>query len=105
MSFAESEKKSMIVTPLGTYESGIYDKAGAEIVTHDHTTQRLFVTNDHSQTIDVLDISNPKNPILEFSIDVTPYGNLVNSIDVHNQIIAAAIEPESHDHLGKVVFF
>ena len=102
--FAETESK-ITVTPIGTYETGVYDNAGAEIATYDHKTQRLFVTNDNSQRIDVLNITNPENISLEFFIDITPYGNFVNSIDVNNQIIAAAIEPEDTKELGSVVFF
>ena len=106
ISFAERDDKqpSITATVLGTYESGVYDNAGAEIVSYDHTIQRLFVTNDDSQSIDVLDISNPQNPILDFIIDIKQYGNFVNSIDVKNGIIAAAIEPESRNESGTLVF-
>lgn len=107
ISFAERDDKqpSITVTAIGTYESGVYDNAGAEIVSYDHAIQRLFVTNDDSQSIDVLDISNPQNPILDFVIDIKQYGNFVNSIDVKKGILAAAIEPKSRNEPGTLVFF
>ncbi len=104
VSFAETDS-GITVTPLGTYKTGVYDNAGAEIATYDPYTKRLFVTNDDSQAIDVLNISSPENPLLEFSIDIKPYGNVVNSIDIKKQIIAAAIEPNSKADLGSVIFF
>ena len=102
LSFAQ---ENLSLTPLGTYESGIFDNGGAEIISFDYSTQRIFVTNDGTQSIDVLSIQNPGNPTLEFSIDITPYGHHVNSIDINKKIIAAAIEPQIKDELGNLVFF
>ena len=103
-SFAE-EKNSITLTPLGTYESGVLNNGGAEMTSYDHNTKRLFVTNDGTRSIDVLSIYNPEKPLLEFSIDITPYGYQINSIDIHKKIIAAAVEPKTKNEPGKVVFF
>ncbi|MCA9730409.1 MAG: alkaline phosphatase, partial [Candidatus Eisenbacteria bacterium] len=55
--------------------------------------------------IDVLDISDPTNPTLLFSIDLSPYGNQANSVDVHDGVVAAAVEDNDKQAPGKVVFF
>lgn len=90
---------------VGSYATGIYDRGAAEIVAHDPQTQRLFVVNGANSTIDVLSIANPSNPSLLFSIDVTPYGDQANSVDVYNGIIVAAVQADTKTDAGKAVFF
>lgn len=90
---------------LGTYATGIFDAGAAEIVAHDPLTQRLFVVNGAASAIDVLDIRVPAAPAFLFSIDVTPYGDQANSVDVHNGLVAAAVQANVKTDNGKVVFF
>jgi len=90
---------------VGTYATGIFDEGAAEITAHDPATQRVFFVNADSKTVDVLDISNPAAPAFLFSIDLTPYGDQANSVDVYNGVVAAAVEAEVKQDLGKVVFF
>ena len=49
--------------PIGTYASGIYDEGGAEIVAYDSRTRRAFVVNANDTSVDVLDLSQPSNPV------------------------------------------
>ncbi len=95
------------LTPLGTYATGQFDESAAEIVAYDSQSQRLFVVNAQSAAVDVLDIRNPNRPTLLFSIDVTPYGNVANSVDVSNGVVAIAVEVESGgaQQPGNVAFF
>ena len=91
---------------LGTYETGLFDESAAEIVAHDPNTQRVFVVNANSATIDVLDISDPTNPNLINQIDVSPFGAVANSVAVNeNGIVAVAVEPDNQQDPGTVVFF
>ncbi|MCG8561630.1 MAG: hypothetical protein MI824_17675, partial [Hyphomicrobiales bacterium] len=55
---------------IGTFDSGLGEDS-AEIVAHDPETQRLFITNGETSTVDVLDISDPSNPKQAFPIDVS----------------------------------
>ncbi|MBC7899606.1 MAG: choice-of-anchor I family protein [Saprospiraceae bacterium] len=90
---------------LGTYAAGAYNLGAAEIVAHDAETQRLFVVNGATGRIDVLSIANPSVPALLFSIDLAPYGRAANSVDVHNGVVAVAVEAVIKTDNGKAVFF
>ena len=68
---------SIRLEAIGTYESGIFgeDTSAAEIVAHDPANpNRLFVSNSVNNTVDVLDISDPTNPGLFLSIDLSAFG-------------------------------
>jgi len=91
---------------LGTYETGLFDRSAAEITAYDRNTQRVFVVNANSANIDVLDISDPTNPNLIDSIDVSPFGAGANSVAVNNNgIVAVAVEANVTQDPGTVVFF
>lgn len=94
-----------IFKPIGTYSSGIFDESAAEIGAYDPLTQSLFVTNSNDNTIDVLSISDPTNPFLDFTIDLSPFGGGVNSVTVSNGVLAAAVAAEVTQDPGTVVFF
>jgi len=87
---------------LGTYESGVFGSSAAEILTFDAATQRLFVQNADSATIDVIDISLPRNPTLVNSIN--PGGQPTN-VDAHKGVIAVTIEGATRQDPGAVAFF
>lgn len=93
------------LSPLGTYKTGIYDASAAEIVVHDPATQRLFVVNANTPSVDVLDIRNPSRPTKLFAIDPSAYGAAANSVAVSNGIVAIAIESAVKTDPGQVVFF
>ena len=54
---AQTAEGGITITPLGTYDTGIFDDSGAEIVAYDDESAQLFVTNAADGTIDILDIS------------------------------------------------
>lgn len=90
------------ITPIGTYATGIFDASTAEIVAHDPATQRLFVVNAQSLSIDVLDVLNPGAPSKLFSVNL---GGIVNSVAVYKGLVAVAVEADPKTGPGKVVFF
>jgi hypothetical protein len=90
---------------LGTHATGVFGAGAAEIVAHDPITQRLFVVNGAESSIDVLSIAQGGVPTFLFSIDVSPYGNQANSVDVCNGLVAAAVEGATRANKGTVVFF
>lgn len=93
------------LTPISTYASGVYGEGAAEIVAHDPVTQRLFVVNAQAASVDVLDISNPAQPVKVGQIDVGLYGSVANSVAVRNGLVAVAVENVVKTDLGQVVFF
>ncbi|MDY6782286.1 MAG: choice-of-anchor I family protein [Cyanobacteriota bacterium] len=93
------------LTVLGTYATGIFDESAAEIPAFDPTTKRLFVVNGNSGAIDILDLANPSNPVKIDEIEISTFGDGVNSVAVKNGIVAAAVEAENGLNEGKAVFF
>ncbi len=78
----------------------------AEITTFDPQTKRLFAVNNGSTNkIDVIDIAKPAAAGLIYSINLSTYGGYVNSVDVSNGKLAAAIESANKQNPGKVVIF
>ena len=101
----EPPAKTIALTPLGVYRTLLNDKAAAEIAAYDAATHRVFSVNVELRRLDVLDISDPSNPFLTTTIDVTPYGHHANSVAVHNGIVAVAVQAAVKTDPGKAVFF
>ena len=97
--------KGIGLTKLGTYDSGVTFESAAEIVSYDPTTERAFIVNAMSASVDVLDISTPSSPIKIETIEVSSMGAGVNSIDVHGGVLAVAVEGEKFDSPGTAAFF
>jgi hypothetical protein len=89
---------------VSSFTNGVSGANSAEIVAHDPTTQRLFVANSIGKKIDIIDFSNPASMSIINSIDISIYGN-INSVAVHNGIVACAIENAIPELDGFVVFF
>ncbi|MEQ9095358.1 MAG: choice-of-anchor I family protein [Phycisphaerales bacterium] len=90
---------------LGRYETGAFDEGAAEIVAYDAQSGLAFVTNANANTVDALDIADPSNPVLAFTIDLAPYGAGVNSVAVSNGRVAVAVEADVAQDNGTVAFF
>jgi hypothetical protein len=107
-SFRENDPKpkatSLTFSRLGSIDLG--DAGAAEITAFDPVTNKLFVVNnDGPSRIDVVDLQDPANPVFIESIDITAYGGGVNSVAVSNGLLAAAVEAETAQNPGSVVFF
>jgi len=100
-----SADTAISLVPVGTYESGAFDEGAAEIGAYDAGSKRLFVTNTNSNTVDILSLRNIYKPRLKDSIDLSAYGGGVNSVAVKNGLVAVAVEAETKQDPGKVVFF
>ncbi|MCB0644501.1 MAG: lamin tail domain-containing protein, partial [Phaeodactylibacter sp.] len=77
----------------------------AEIVDYDPVSQRLFVSNAEHNTLEILDFSNPLIPSPLISIDLAPFGSGINSVAVHNGLIAIATQGIAANVNGQVAFF
>lgn len=90
---------------LGQYQSGIYQESAAEIVTYDAASRRAFVINAASGEVDVLDLSDPANPVRAFGIDVSDLGADANSVATRNGIVAVAVEANVRTDPGFVALY
>lgn len=102
---ATAQPGSIILTPLGSYATGVFAEGGAEIVAYDAASKRLFLVSAVAARVDILDIRRPANPVKVGSLDLTPYGGGVNSVAVKNGVVAVAVEAADRQAPGKAVFF
>lgn len=90
---------------IGTYKTGIFDESAMEIVAYDAANQLLYAVNADAETVDVIDITDPTNPVKIDSIDVSNYGDAPNSVAFSNGIIGVAVEADDFNDKGMAVFF
>lgn len=87
---------------------GSYDGAAlgaAEITAFDARSKRLFVVNGANGTVDVLDLSTPSQPVRVGTLFVGALGAGVNSVAVHDGLVALAIEAAPKTSPGAVAFY
>jgi hypothetical protein len=88
--------KSFVTNPAG---------GSAEITAYDPVSRRLFSTNITQNTLDIVDLTDPVFPVPVSSVDMSAYGGGINSVDVHDGVVAAAVQGNTTAENGKVVFF
>lgn len=86
--------------------SDLFDESAAEIVSYDPVNQYMYVVNGAADSIDIFDISDPYNPFLFDSVDLSSFGN-PNSVDVcpnygRNEV-AVAVGSGEADERGHVI--
>jgi len=89
---------------LSSFSNGAEGTNSAEIVAFDPTTDKLYIANSIGAKMDIVDLSNPSTPALLNSISITPYGN-INSLTVHDGVVACAVENTNPQLNGNIVFF
>jgi len=86
---------------LGSYETGQFEQAAAEIVTY--FGSRVFAVNAFAGTVDVLDVADPSNPTKLFSFDA---GHPAQSVAVRADGLGVVItEGTTKTANGFAVFF
>jgi 2',3'-cyclic-nucleotide 2'-phosphodiesterase/3'-nucleotidase/5'-nucleotidase len=105
INISNAQINSSFMSLKGHIQLGSFDEGAAEIVSYDAENAQLFVTNAENNTIDIIDISEPSNLTLVSSIDISSYGDGVNSVAVWGGLLAAAIEADVKQDPGKVVVF
>jgi len=91
---------------LGTYASGAaFDSGGAEIATYSNTSGLLYVVNSDVGEIDVLNISDPSNPLLSFTIAAQPGNGGITSVASHGSLLAASVENAESQERGTVEIY
>ncbi|GAB5535508.1 MAG: hypothetical protein Rubg2KO_17570 [Rubricoccaceae bacterium] len=91
--------------PLGTFSTGLFDEAAAEIVDFDPATQRAFFVNADADQVQAIDLSDPSSPTLAFSIDLPGGGPNSVAVSPDGGFIAVAVEAEVQTDNGEVRFY
>ncbi|MEM0965793.1 MAG: hypothetical protein AAGJ81_06570, partial [Verrucomicrobiota bacterium] len=103
--FAASIASAITLKPIGTWSTGVFDEGAAEIVQYHPESQQLFIVNGNLPGIDVVQISDPKNPTKSFSIPLDAHGDGVQSVAIHDDLIAVAVSSDPATDNGLVAFF
>jgi len=103
------------LTPIGFYETGLFDESAAEIVSYDPESERLFLVNAFDGSVDILDMSDPTNPIFISQIDIQEIFGTdsitaePNSVAVCEGLVAVAVARENDNNgnpmTGYAAFF
>ncbi|GAA1859041.1 choice-of-anchor I family protein [Microbacterium koreense] len=96
-----AEDAPLGLSPIGTYETGVFDESAAEIVqVHG---DRLYVVNALAGVVDVLDIADPANPVKLFELEAT---GTANSLAIREDGLGVvAFENPTKTEPGSLVFF
>jgi hypothetical protein len=95
------QPKQITLTPIGRFNAGPGIER-AEIAAYDPATRRIFSINPTLARVDVLDISDPSDPALAFTMAL---GGRPNSVAIHQEIVAVAVENATKTDPGFVKFF
>ncbi|MDN3497138.1 choice-of-anchor I family protein [Planococcus sp. APC 4015] len=96
-----ADDAALDLTPIGTYETGVFDESAAEIV--QFHGDRLYVVNALAGVVDVLDASDPKNPVKLFELAADGTANSL-AIRADGLGVIAFENPVKTDP-GSLVFF
>jgi hypothetical protein len=96
--------EAITLTPLG--RTPALGETRAEIAAFDPATQRVFATNAGDNRLDVYDFSDPSEPVLIESVDLSSFGGGPNSVDVSRKgLVAVAVEANDLTDPGSVELF
>ena len=101
----DSVYSQVAFVPAGSYVHGGFDESAAEITAFHPASQSAFVVNAQNKKVDVLDLKDIHNPVLVQSLDVADIGSTVNSVAVHGDIVALAVQANVKTDTGYVVLY
>ncbi len=103
----EATPVSLRLEKIGSYSTGQYEVSAAEIPAYDAASRRLFVVNAQLGAVDVLNLANPASPTKIGTIDATTVlaGASINSVAVHNGIVAVAIQAAVKTDNGRMALY
>lgn len=94
---------SIVLTRLGTYRSGNFSDSVVEgPPAYDWERKRLYFPLKTKQRIDVLDITNPSEPVRDFKIDLDFLAEPLDGIAYNGKILAAAFKGNGKSATGIV---
>lgn len=103
----ERTPASLQLEKIGGYSAGQFLKSAAEIPAFDAASKRAFVVNAQSGKLDVLDLSDPKNPkkVGEVNGAAVLANGEVNSVAVKNGLVAIAIQAKPKTDAGRIAIY
>lgn len=93
----KSQESAVTWRVVGEYDSGLGEGA-SEISAYDAGSDRSFVVNAVTGSIDILDMADPTNPSLVHRVSVT--NGEPNSVDVYDGLVAVAIAGDGAEGSG-----
>ena len=100
-----SSANALTLEPIATHSANVFDEGAAEIVSYDKAGKKLFVVDGHDKAIDIFDISNPSQIKEAGTLNVKDFGKGANSVDVHGEYVAIAVENKDKQANGKLVLY
>ncbi|WP_133491549.1 choice-of-anchor I family protein [Alcanivorax sp. 24] len=99
--------ESISLQLLGRYSSGEFGVSAAEIPAYHAGTKRAFVVNARKGAVDVLDLSDPANPVHADTLttETIGEGTVVNSVAVHGDLVALAVEAPTKTDQGHLALY
>ncbi|MES3024809.1 MAG: choice-of-anchor I family protein [Pseudomonadota bacterium] len=94
---------TLTLEKIGAYDGAV--PGAAEITAFDPASKRLFVVNGANGSVDVLDLATPSAPKLVGTINVSTIGGGVNSVAIHDGLVALAVEAKVKTAPGVVAFY
>ncbi|MGV3726138.1 choice-of-anchor I family protein [Hydrogenophaga sp.] len=103
----EATPASLRLEKIGSYSTGQYEVSAAEIPAFDAASRRLFVVNAQLGAVDVLNLTNPANPVKVGTLDATAVlaGASINSVAVFNGTVAVAIQAPVKTDPGRMALY
>ena len=103
----EATPAGLTLEKIGGYSTGQFGVSAAEIPAFDAASKRLFVVNAQDGAVDVLDLSDPTNPVKVGQIDATTVlaGAEINSVAVSNGTVAVAIQAPVKTDRGRMALY
>ena len=103
----EATPAKLTLEKIGSYQTGQYEVSAAEIPAFDAASKRLFVVNALAGAIDVIDLSDPKQPkfISQLKSDGVLAGSSINSVAVQNGMVAVAIQATVKTNAGRMALY
>lgn len=103
----EATPSSLKLEKMGSHQTGQYSVSAAEIPAFDAASKRLFVVNALAGAIDVIDLSDPKQPkfISQLKSDGVLAGSSINSVAVQSGMVAVAIQAPVKTDAGRMALY
>ncbi|HRO35555.1 choice-of-anchor I family protein [Thauera sp.] len=103
----EPTPTSLRLERIGGYATNLFGKSAAEIPAYDSASKRVFVVNADAGAVDVLDLANPAAPVSVGRLDSKALlaGSEINSVAVHNGLVAVAIQASPKTDKGRVALY
>jgi hypothetical protein len=100
---AAADPPALVVRGQFQADAGQVGETGTEISAFDPASDRLFSTNGALNRLDVVDLRDVDAPVLLDSVDMAPYGSGLQSVAVHDGLVAVAVQGALKTDAGVVV--